>query len=67
MYLCLTGEMIDAQEALRISLVQRVTAPEALLDEAHRVAALIAPRDPSQSLPQNVRSSTVRRCRSPTV
>jgi enoyl-CoA hydratase len=42
MYLCLTGEMIDAQEALRIGLVQRVTAPEALLDEAHRVAALIA-------------------------
>jgi len=46
MYLCLTGEMIDAPEALRIGLVQRVTAPEALLDEAQRIAALIAAKGP---------------------
>jgi enoyl-CoA hydratase len=38
--------MIDAPEALRIGLVQRVTAPEALLDEARRIAALIAAKGP---------------------
>jgi enoyl-CoA hydratase len=46
MYLCLTGEMIDAQEALRIGLVQKVTAPEGLLDEAQRIAAAIAAKGP---------------------
>lgn len=33
-----TGEMIDAQEALRIGLVNRVVAQEKLLDEANSVA-----------------------------
>jgi enoyl-CoA hydratase len=46
MYLCLTGEMIDAQEALRIGLVQKVTAPAELLGEAQRIAALIAAKGP---------------------
>jgi enoyl-CoA hydratase len=46
MYLCLTGDMIDAQEALRIGLVQKVVAPEALLDEAKKIAQTIANKAP---------------------
>lgn len=46
MYLCLTGEMIDAQEALRIGLVQRVVPPESLLQEAKRIAGTIATKAP---------------------
>ena len=46
MYLCLTGEMIDAQEALRIGLVQRVTPLDGLLAEAKRIAGLIASKAP---------------------
>jgi enoyl-CoA hydratase len=46
MYLCLTGEMIDAAEALRIGLVQKVTPAEGLLAEAQRVAGLIAAKAP---------------------
>jgi enoyl-CoA hydratase len=46
MYLCLTGEMIDAAEALRIGLVQKVTPAEELLAEAQRIAALIASKAP---------------------
>jgi enoyl-CoA hydratase len=46
MYLCLTGEMIDAAEALRIGLVQKVTPAEGLLPEAQRIAALIASKAP---------------------
>jgi enoyl-CoA hydratase len=42
MYLCLTGEMIDAAEALRIGLVQKVTPLDGLLDEARRIGNLIA-------------------------
>jgi enoyl-CoA hydratase len=46
MYLCLTGEIIDAREALRIGLVQRVVPLADLLDEARRVAGLIAAKAP---------------------
>lgn len=46
MYLCLSGEFINAQEALRIGLVQRVVPQAELLDEARRVAAAIAAKAP---------------------
>jgi enoyl-CoA hydratase len=46
LYLCLTGEIIDAREALRIGLVQRVVAPGDLLDEAKRIATTIASKAP---------------------
>jgi len=38
----LTGEMIDAQEALRLGLVNRVVAQENLLEEVRLIAARIA-------------------------
>ncbi|MHB8462658.1 MAG: enoyl-CoA hydratase/isomerase family protein [Vulcanimicrobiaceae bacterium] len=46
MYLCLTGEIIDAQEALRIGLVQRVVPLADLRTEALRIATLIANKAP---------------------
>ena len=46
MYLCLTGDMIDAAEALRIGLVQKVVAADRLLSEARRIAELIAAKAP---------------------
>ncbi len=46
MYLCLTGEMIDAREALRIGLVQRVVGFDELPAEAARIAGLIASKAP---------------------
>lgn len=46
LYLLTTGEMIDAQEALRIQLVQKVVEPEQLMDEAKRIALLIASKGP---------------------
>jgi enoyl-CoA hydratase len=46
LYLCLTGETIDAAEAHRIGLVERVVAHEGLLAEARRIAALVASRAP---------------------
>jgi enoyl-CoA hydratase len=46
MYLCLTGEMIDAPEALRTGLVQKVVPLELLREEALRIAKLIASKAP---------------------
>jgi enoyl-CoA hydratase len=46
LFLCLTGEMIDAAEALRIGLVQRVMPIGELLPEAKRLANLIATKAP---------------------
>jgi enoyl-CoA hydratase/carnithine racemase len=44
--LALTGEPIDAAEALRVHLVNRVVAPDALMEEARRLAGLIARHPP---------------------
>lgn len=46
MYLCLTGEMIDAQEALRVGLVERVVPQAQLLEEAKKIAQTIASKAP---------------------
>lgn len=46
LYLLTTGEVIDAATALQMRLVQKVTEPEALLDEARRLAGLIATKGP---------------------
>jgi enoyl-CoA hydratase len=46
MYLCLTGEMLDAHEAVRIGLVQKVVPLDGLLAEARRIAELIASKAP---------------------
>ncbi len=44
--MALTGEPIDAQEALRLHLVNRLVEPAALMDEARRLAGLIARHPP---------------------
>jgi len=44
--LCMTGEMIGADEALRIGLVNKVVEPEALLDTAVKTAETIASMGP---------------------
>ncbi|HZY98827.1 MAG TPA: enoyl-CoA hydratase-related protein [Candidatus Baltobacteraceae bacterium] len=46
MYLCLTGEIVDAQEALRIGLVQKVVPQAELLNAARRIASTIASKAP---------------------
>ncbi len=45
-YLCLTGEMIDAQEALRVGLVQKVVPLAELLPTAKKLAMTIAAKAP---------------------
>ncbi len=46
MYLCLSGEPIDAREAQRVGLVEKVVAPGELMPEAQRIAGLIASKGP---------------------
>lgn len=46
MYLCLTGEIIDAAEALRIGLVQKIVPLDQLLPEAKKIATTIASKAP---------------------
>ncbi len=46
LYLLLTGEMIDAQDALRIGLVQRVVEPDDVMEEAMRLAGIIKSKGP---------------------
>jgi enoyl-CoA hydratase len=46
MYLCLTGEIIDAKEALRIGLVEKVVPLADLMPEAKRIAGVIASKAP---------------------
>jgi enoyl-CoA hydratase len=46
LYLLLTADMITADEALRIGLVQKVTEPEQLMTEAMTVATKIASKGP---------------------
>jgi enoyl-CoA hydratase len=46
LFLLLSGEMITADEALRIGLVQKVTEPEQLMEEVMRIAKIIASKGP---------------------
>jgi len=45
-YLVMTAEMITAEEALRIGLVEKVASPDDLMDEASKVAKLIMSKGP---------------------
>jgi enoyl-CoA hydratase len=46
LWLLMTAEMIDAAEALRIGLVQKVFEPEVLIDSAMEMAKLIVSKGP---------------------
>jgi enoyl-CoA hydratase len=46
LYLLLTGEMIGAEEALRMGLVQKVVEPDQLLPAAHELARTISAKGP---------------------
>ena len=45
-YMCLTGEIIKADEALRIGLVEKVVPNDALMEEAKKVARAILGKAP---------------------
>ena len=44
--LLMSGNMINAPEALRIGLIQKVTEPEELMDEVMKIAKTIASKEP---------------------
>ncbi|MFH1161571.1 MAG: enoyl-CoA hydratase-related protein [bacterium] len=46
LYMVVTGDMITAEEALRMGLVQKVVEPEQLLDEAKAIAGRIIAKGP---------------------
>ena len=46
LFLLMSGEMIVAEEALRIGLVQKVVEPEQLMEETIRIAKIIASKGP---------------------
>ncbi len=46
LHLLFTADMIGADEALRVGLVQRVVEPEQLMDEARKIAQKIASKGP---------------------
>lgn len=46
LYLLTTAEMIGAEDALRIGLVQKVTEPETLMEETMKIATAIASKGP---------------------
>lgn len=46
LYMLTTGEMLSADDALRIGLVQKVTEPEQLMEEVKRIADIIASKGP---------------------
>lgn len=47
LYMLMTADMISADEAFRIGLVQKLVESEELLDEANKVAKLIASKGPT--------------------
>ncbi len=47
LFLTLTGQMIDAQEAYRIGLLQKIVEPEYLFDEVMLIAEKIAQQGPN--------------------
>lgn len=57
--MALTGDLLDAERALAVGLVNRVVAPEALMDEAVALAARIAerPRLAIEATKQQLRQS----------
>lgn len=46
LFLLMSGEMINAEEALRIGLVQKVVEPELLMEETLKIAKIIASKGP---------------------
>ncbi len=47
LYLLMSAEMIGAEDALRIGLVQKVVEPESLMEEVMKIAKTIAAKGPS--------------------
>lgn len=58
LYLLMTADMIDAQEALRIGLIQKVVPADQLMGEAQKVATKIATK--GKSAVEKVKNVTVK-------